>query len=101
LGKAGAGGLTAGLKAQQAPPPAYQRRKSGDPSSLNEAHVTTNETRGDAKGQTIVNEKNTGHLGGRDDADTRSLHTRHADWTRYVIWLILITFPLLFIGRTP
>lgn len=88
--RAAATGLAAGLAAQ---PQASATTRSRATHSHNNSTVNTSE-----KGRPHISEKDIGDDVKPGDPETRSLHKTYSDWTRYIIWFIMISFPILFIG---
>jgi hypothetical protein len=90
----GAKELAAGLSAQQHQPPAYERTQNGRALNKAKSDVQVSE-----KEHPQVNEKEIGDDVKPGDPETRSLHKSFSDWTKYIIWFIMISFPTLYIGK--
>jgi hypothetical protein len=87
---AGATGLAAGLAA----PPAQVRTPNGATKTYTKSGVQVTE-----KSQSKVGEIDMDEKVKSGEPEARSLHKSYTDWTRYVICFIVISFPLLFIGK--
>jgi hypothetical protein len=96
---AGATGLAAGLSAQQHQPPAYATAQNGAAQNRAAQSQTKSEVQVSAKPQLEVTEKGIDDDVKPGDPGTRSLHKSFSDWTRYIIWFIMISFPILYIGK--
>jgi hypothetical protein len=91
---AGATGLAAGSSAQLHQPPAYARTQNGAAQNWTKSGIQVSE-----KPQLEVTEKGISDDVKPGDPETRSLHKSFSDWTRYIIWFIMISFPVLYIGK--
>lgn len=96
---AGATGLAAGLSDQQHKPPAYARAQNGAAQNAAAQNQTKSGVQVSEKPQLEVTEKGINDDVKPGDPETRSLHKSSSDWTRYIVWFIMISFPILYIGK--
>ena len=101
IATAGATSLAAELSAQQHQPPAYARARNGAAQNGTAKNQTKSGVQVSEKPQLEVTEKGINDDVEPGDPETRSLHKSFSDWTRYryIIWFIMISFPILYIGK--